>query len=102
MRNRFLQFLGLVKRSGHLVEGYNRCEEILNKRKIHLFIFSVDVSERTKHKFSKYCEEHNIPIIDIFSKEELGLSLGRPEINVLAVTNLNMAKKLLSHYENIN
>lgn len=98
MNSKFLQFLGLVKRSGNLLEGYNRCEEVLNKKKIYLFIFSQEVSPKTKDKFVRYCKECNIPYVDCFSKNELGLVLGRAEINVLGVVDGNMAKKLITHY----
>lgn len=96
MNNKFLQFLGMVKRSGNLLEGYNRCEEVMDKKKIFLFIFSIEVSPKTKDKFVKYCKEKNIPYVDCFSKEDLGFILGRTEINVLGVVDGNMAKKLLS------
>lgn len=98
--NKFLSFLGLVKRSGNLVEGYNKCEEIIKKEKpVYLFIFSREVSDRTKKKFLKYCDEKQIGYIDTFSKEELGNILGRPELNVIAILDNNMAKKLTDNYE---
>lgn len=100
MNNKFLSFLGLVKRSGNLVEGYNKCEEVIKKKNpVYLFIFSKEVSERTKKLFVRYCEEKEIPYIDTFSKEDLGNTLGRPELNVLAVLEKNMAAKLISNYE---
>ncbi|WP_055070963.1 50S ribosomal protein L7ae-like protein [Clostridium massiliamazoniense] len=97
MRSKFLSFLGLAKRSGNTVDGYNKCEEIIGKKKIHLIIFSTDLSERSKDKFLKLCEKHNIPYIDGFSKEELGYSIGKTEINIVGIMDSNMAKKLLSY-----
>lgn len=98
--DKFLNFLGLTKRAGKLLEGYNKCEEEVKGSKIYLFIFSNDISSRSKEKFIKYCEQYNIPYIDSFSKEELGYSIGRYEINILGVTDENMAKKLLSYSNN--
>lgn len=98
--NKFLNFLGLTKRSGKLLEGYNKCEEEMKRSKIYLFIFSNTISSRSKSKFIKYCEQYNIPYIDSFSKEELGYSIGRYEINILGVTDKNMADKLLSYSNN--
>ena len=34
--DKFLNFLGLVKRSGNILEGYNKCEEALGKKSIYL------------------------------------------------------------------
>ncbi|QAA33209.1 ribosomal L7Ae/L30e/S12e/Gadd45 family protein [Clostridium manihotivorum] len=101
MNNKFLQFLGLVKKSGNLIEGYNRCEEILKKKKIYLFIFSTELSINSKEKFVRYCKDKNIPFLEKYSKVDLGNSLGRTEINILAITEENMAKKLIELGENI-
>lgn len=97
--NKFNNFLGLIKRSGNLVEGYSKCDEQRNRIPFHLIILSVDASDSTKKKFKKHCIERNIPIIEDFSKEELGSPIGREEIKILAIKDKNMAEKLLSLYE---
>ncbi|MCM0648584.1 ribosomal L7Ae/L30e/S12e/Gadd45 family protein [Clostridium swellfunianum] len=96
MQNKFLQFLGLAKKSGNLIEGYNKCEELIKKSKLTLLILSKDCSLNTKEKFSKYCTIYKIPYIEVFTKEELGAPIGREEINVLGVVDRKMSDKLLS------
>ncbi len=98
MKNSFLQFLSLVKRSGNLIEGYNRCKEIMGKKKIHLFIFSEELSIRSKNEFVEYCKTNSIPYIEGISKSELGLSIGREEINILCILDKNMSDKLIKCY----
>ena len=97
MRNKFLSFLGLAKRSGNLLDGYNKCEEIIGKKRVYLVIFSNEISAKSKEKFTKKCEKLNIPCIDGFSKEELGSSIGKKEINIVGILDKNMAEKLLSY-----
>ena len=97
MRNKFLSFLGLAKRSGNLLDGYNKCEEIIGKKRVYLVIFSNEISAKSKEKFTKKCEKLNIPCIDGFSKEELGFSIGKKEINIVGILDKNMAEKLLSY-----
>ncbi|MGL4991097.1 MAG: ribosomal L7Ae/L30e/S12e/Gadd45 family protein [Sarcina sp.] len=97
MRDKFLNFLGLVKRSGNILDGYNKCEEIIGKKRVHLVIFSNEISEKSKKKFVKKCELLSIPYIDGFSKTELGNSIGKEEINILGILDKNMAKKLMSY-----
>lgn len=97
--NSFLQFLSLAKKSGNLVEGYNNCEIILNKKNIFLFVFSNEISYNSEKKFVRYCKFNNIRYIKEFSKHELGNSLGRQEINILCVTDKNISNKLLSILE---
>lgn len=49
--NKFLQFLSLTKKAGHLVEGYNKCEEAVTKKIVYAVIISCDASENSKNKF---------------------------------------------------
>lgn len=97
--NKFYNFLGICKRSGNLLEGYSKCNDQRNKRDIFLFIISKDASESTKKKFIKHCENKNIPYINDFSKEDIGDAIGRLEVMIVGVLDSNMAKNLLSIYE---
>lgn len=97
--NKFFNFLGLAKRSGNLVEGYSKCDEQRNRKSIFLFIISNDASDSTRKKFKNHCTIKNIRLIEDFSKEELGSSIGREEVKIIAVTDENMAKKLYTLYE---
>ena len=98
--NKFFNFLGLGKRSGNLIEGYRNCDEQRNIRSFYLVILSDDASNSTKKKFRNHCAEKKIPLIEGFSKEELGNPIGREEIKVLAIIDKNMAEKLISLYQN--
>lgn len=95
MNNKFYQFLGLTKKSGNLVEGYNKCEEIIKKDKIFLTIISLECSLNTVKKFEKYCSDKNVPVIKGPSKIDLGMALGRKEINILCIKDKNMSDKLI-------
>ncbi|GAA0122091.1 MAG: ribosomal L7Ae/L30e/S12e/Gadd45 family protein [Clostridium argentinense] len=99
MTNKFYQFLGLTKKSGNLIEGYNKCEEAIKKQKVYLVILSLECSENTKDKFKKYCNDREIPLLENLSKSQLGISLGREEINVLCVKNKAMSEKLISLWQ---
>lgn len=97
--SKFFNFLGLAKRSGNILEGYSKCNEERNRKKLHLFIISPDASDSSRRKFINHCNLNNIPYIEDFSKEELGAAVGRPEIKILAVLDANISKKLLALYE---
>ena len=58
--NKFFNFLGLAKRSGNILEGYSKCNEERNRRKLFLFIISPDASEATRKKFKNHCKEQNM------------------------------------------
>ena len=100
--NKFFNFLGLAKRAGNVIEGYSKCDEERNRKAIFLFIISNDASNSTKKKFKNHCLTKNIVFIEDFSKEELGFSIGREEVKIVAVTDKNMANKLYALYEEQN
>lgn len=95
MQNKFLNFLGISKKSRNLVEGYNACEDEIKRNKISLCILSKECSENTKSKFQKYCSDRDIPIISGLAGEELGAAIGREKINVLAVKDNKMSENLI-------
>lgn len=97
--NKFFSFLGLAKRSGNLIEGYSKCDEQRNRVKLYLVILSNDASDSTKRKFRNHCLEKEIPLIEDFSKEELGIAIGRAEIKILAIKDKNIAEKLIELYK---
>lgn len=93
--DKFLKFLGLTKKAGKLREGYNKCEETIKSGNSKLVIISLNAASNTKDKFNTYADRFKSEVIECFSKEELGNALGREEINIVCVTDTNMAKKLL-------
>lgn len=94
MKDRFLQFLGIIKKSGSLVEGYNKCEEIINKKAIYLVIISEDCSQNTKEKFIRLCDNTNVQYVEAYTKEQLGMAIGKEQIQILGIKNKNMSDKL--------
>ena len=96
MNNKFFQFLGLTKKAGKLIEGYNQCEEALSHRRGTLIILSEESSTNTKDKFKRLGSRNDIPLIEGLPSEILGKCLGRSEINVLCVSDKKMSDKLLS------
>ncbi len=100
--NKFLQFLGLAKKSGNLIEGYNKCEELIKRNGLSLLILSTDCSTNTKDKFTKYCMNYSVPFIESFSKEELGAPIGRFEISIIGIVDRKISDKLLSLWNEQN
>lgn len=103
MQNKFLNFLGIAKKSGNLVEGYNNCEEAVKRNKVSLCILSEECSENTKNKFHRYCLNKNVFIIEGISCEELGKTVGKDIINVLIVKDKAISQNLIKLWkENYN
>ncbi|HAK43472.1 MAG TPA: 50S ribosomal protein L7ae-like protein, partial [Clostridium sp.] len=43
----------------------------------------------------KYCADRKVPVIGNISKDELGIAIGREEINVLAVKDDKICENLI-------
>ena len=102
MNNKFFQFLGLTKKAGKLIEGYNQCEDALSHGRGTLIILSEESATNTKDKFKRFSIKYNIPFIEGVSNESLGKCLGRAEINVLCVNDKRMSNKLLILWNEAN
>lgn len=98
--DKFFNFLGLAKRSGNIVEGYSKCDDLRNNVDFYMFIISNDASDSTKKKFKKHCIAKDIMVIEDFTKEELGSAVGRPEVKIIAISDENIAEKLMTLYKN--
>lgn len=101
MRDKFLQFLGLTKRAGKILQGYNKCEDAIKRNKVYLIVLSCDASENTIDKFLKYGEKYKVPVLQGYDKEELGSALGMEEIKILGVIDSKMSERLTCIYEDI-
>ncbi|MCI1716184.1 ribosomal L7Ae/L30e/S12e/Gadd45 family protein [Clostridium sp.] len=99
MKDNFLQFLGIAKRAGKVLEGYNKCEQSIKKRNIRLIILSEDVSCNTLNKFLNYGNKYNIKIIKRYSEKELGCAVGQQTIKVIGITDKNISEKLIDIYK---
>lgn len=99
VRDKFLQFMALVNRSGKLLKGYNKCEEAIKLNKLKLLIISNNCSENTSKKFKHFATTRGVEYIEKYTDEELGEILGVSSINVIGVLDQNMSEKLKSLYE---
>lgn len=94
MKDKFISFLGIAKKAGKCIEGYNKCEESLRNNKCALIIVSKEASQNTREKFERMTNTRNIPIIIGCSGEDLSCILGRDKINIIGIVDTSMATKL--------
>jgi len=101
VKNKFLQFLGLTKRAGKLLEGYNKCEDGIKYHKIKLIIISNEVSQNTKDKFKNLCDRNDVYKIDNINGEDLSNSIGVSKIGVIGVTDWKMSEELIKLWKEL-
>lgn len=101
MKDKFLGFLGLTRKSGNLILGGNLVEAAIKRNKIKLLIVALDASDNTNKKFRNYSISHEIELISLSTMEELGLAVGKSDIAVIGIQDIKMAKKLKELAENM-
>lgn len=96
MNNKALSHLGLAQRAGKLVSGDENVMKLIRSGQAKLVLMAVDASENTRKKYRDKCEFYTVPFMECFSRAELGLSLGKAERVIIAITDRGFAEMIKS------
>lgn len=89
--NKIYGMLGLARKAGKLIYGYNSTIELLkSSRKDVLVIHALDASEKTKKNVIFECNKYNFNYIEYGNKVDFGKILSKEEVSVLALTDPNI------------
>ncbi|MEG0641531.1 MAG: ribosomal L7Ae/L30e/S12e/Gadd45 family protein [Clostridium sp.] len=102
MNSKFYSFLNITRKSGNLLIGYNKCEDAIKHGKMSLVMITEDLSQNSKDKFTKYCCDRNIKIVEEVNKDELNAYLCSKEVKIIGITDKNMSNKLLELWKAAN
>ena len=91
--------LGFAQKAGKIITGDDTCEMFLNKRKIKLLILAGDSSENTKEKFRFLANKHQVPLLEVSTKDELSQAIGKSNRAVIGVTDRKFSDSLLQAAE---
>jgi ribosomal protein L7Ae-like RNA K-turn-binding protein len=100
-KNKFLNFMGICKKSGKVVLGDHMVEKEMNRESLKLVVVATDTSERIWAKYERFCKEKNVPVIRVSTKEELGKHLGKESVAVVGFNDKNQSTNLVKLYENL-
>ncbi len=81
-------------RAGKLVTGDESVLKEVRSGEAKLVVIAEDASDNTKKKFRDKCSYYNVPILEVFSRAELGASIGKAERVVIGVTDTGFAQML--------
>ncbi len=76
-RQKAINLLGLAKRAGKLTTGTETVIGELNKGKIKAVIMASDIHDNTAEKVDRVARRNNIPIINLFTADELSKAIGK-------------------------
>lgn len=93
MNNLFLTTLGLARRAGKLVYGFESSVE--NAYAVNILFIANDCSERTKQSVKNIFEEFDTEIIYLnYSKNELAYAIGTKPVGIVGIVDSGFAKLL--------
>lgn len=94
MNDPFLSLLGICKKSGNAVFGFDTVKFAMQKGSVNVVFSAQDLSEKTKKELLFYCDKTKTEHIQtVYDKKTLGSSIGK-ETGIIAVTDKGFADRL--------
>lgn len=88
---RIANLLGLACRAGKLVCGDQSASKYLRKRSVPLLFLASDGSAAVQDTYRRLAGAKGIPVLTIYTKEELGQILGKSQHVVVLLTDRGFA-----------
>ena len=99
MRQKIESYLGLARKAGKLLAGYNKCLDAIERGKIKLLIISEDVSENSMKKMIKLAESKKTKYRIYGQSEETGHITGNPGRGIFGITDKNFAEAVIKEID---
>lgn len=93
--DKILNYLGLARRSRHLVAGTDSVIKSLQSNKLHLIILANEASDSTKDKIIKKAFHYSVPVLEGYSIIDISNATGIKNPVVLAIDDNGLSKAIL-------
>ena len=92
LARRLLDWIGLAKRAGELVVGFEKVRRLIERGQVGVLVVAGDAGAEGRRKLNA----GEAPVIDLFTRAELGRALGRAEVVHAALYPGRLAERLLA------
>lgn len=99
MKSKLESYLGFARRAGRLAAGYDTCAQLLKRNKVYLLLVAEDASEKTREKFMKLAQRHQVQAYVFGTCQSLSEMTGLQDRYIYAVTDNNLAKAIAKEIE---
>lgn len=97
MNSNRLGFIGICRRAGKAIFGYDKVQRELQVGSLKLVLTAADFSQKTTEKLRRICEEKSVPIIFMEdTMDEINYSVGIKS-GVIGITDNGFADKLKTY-----
>jgi ribosomal protein L7Ae-like RNA K-turn-binding protein len=97
MMNKSLSALGLAYRARKIAIGEDSIFEAIRENKAKLIIIAHDASELTRKKTQDKCLFYGVKYLNLSTKIQLGSSIGKEMIAIIAILDNGFAKLILKN-----
>ena len=87
--------LGIAMRAGKLVSGEDGTMIDIKKGKLNLVIVAEDASNNTKKLFKDKSSFRHVNCIELSTKSDLGISIGKDSRAVIGIKDIGLANKII-------
>lgn len=99
-RRKIESYLGLARRAGKIVSGYQTCIHTINKGSIKLLIVASDAADNTKERFEGLCSRYGVEFIVFGTVDELSEMTGFTGRGIYGITDRNFAEVMIKEIQN--
>jgi len=96
-----LGLVGLAMKAGKLIIGEQAVWKVLQLSRAHLLLMATDASDRKKRVFTSWARAHDIPLIELANKIDLGNQLGRGQVAIAAIIDQPLAEAVRHRWSNM-
>lgn len=102
MKNKLLSTLGICRKAGKLVWGFDAVAQAVTGNKAVLVLAAQDTSAKSVKEIRFICDKHNIKVLPIpVTMEDLWQKIGK-KVRILAVTDDGLSHTIQSVLSRIN
>lgn len=96
--NKFLNFIGICKKSGKISLGFESCIESIKKNNSFLILFVSDLSPKTLKKFNEAIEKFEVKKINVNLKMQDFYTILKRNVGIISINDKTLAEKVKNLY----
>lgn len=101
MRSKVMSYLGFAAKAGKIVNGYNTCMFMMEKKKVKLVILANDLAENSIKKMISLAGRYRVPYSIFGTMEDLSHMTGTVGKGIFAITDTNFAEVILKEIDDM-
>jgi predicted RNA-binding protein YlxR (DUF448 family) len=88
--------LSLGQKAGAIVSGYMPLRQAFAQARVLYLILAEDIAPGRTEEYRSWCIQYSVPYVTLFTKEELGHIIGKPDRSAVGLTAPHFLRLLLA------